>query len=154
MQSCLACININLETRIIERLRLEQITAIHLVQQSSLLKQGHQDKVQMAFEYLQGAAWHTVSGQSVPGLHRAYSYKCFMWFKRNIPHFCLCPLILVLSLNTTGKGPTLLCRLPSNHNEFGLPGPFLRSSFPAVWPPVYIVMQVCYLPGIILHFTF
>ncbi|KAK4828375.1 hypothetical protein QYF61_026113 [Mycteria americana] len=77
-------------------------------QPTPLLKQGHlepvaQDRVQTAFEYLQGWRLHKLPGQSVPLLSQPHSKKVFPDVQREPPVFSLCPLPLVLSLGTMEK---------------------------------------------------
>ena len=69
-----------------------------------LLKQGHLEPVAwMAFEYLQGGALHSFSGQPVPVLSHSHGGKAFLMFRGNLLCFSLCPLPLVLPLGTTEK---------------------------------------------------
>jgi len=71
----------------------------HLPKQSHL-EQAAQDFVQVGLEFLQRRRLHNVPGQSVPGLHHPQS-EFFLMFRWNFLCFSLCPLPLVLSLDTT-----------------------------------------------------
>lgn len=70
------------------------------------LQQAAQDHDQV-FEYLQGWRLHNLSGQSVTGLGHPHTENSFLLFRGNLPSFTLCPLALLLSLGTTGKGLVL-----------------------------------------------
>ena len=57
-----------------------------------LLKQVAQDRVQMAFEYLQGGRLHNLPGQLVPVLSHPHREKVFLDVQGNLLYFGLCPL--------------------------------------------------------------
>jgi len=67
----------------------------------------------MAFGYLQGGRLHKFPGQPVLVLIHPHSEKkCFLMFRGNLLCFSLCPLPLVLSLDTIEKNlapPSLHC---------------------------------------------
>jgi len=75
---------------------------------TAFLKQGHQepvawDHVQMAFEDLREADSTISLGYLCQCSENFTVKKCFLMLRRNLPHFNLCLLPLVLSLGTTEK---------------------------------------------------
>ena len=64
-----------------------------------------QDRVQTAFEYLQGERLHNLFGNLLQCSVTLVVKKCFLMFRGNLLWFC--PLPFVLSLGTTEKSLAL-----------------------------------------------
>ena len=64
-----------------------------------------------SFAHHQGWRFHNLSGQLVPVLGHPHSKKCFSLFRQHLLCFSLCPLPLVLSLDTAEEAGYLFFTL-------------------------------------------